>query len=146
MIIETRAFGPVEIDEERMMKFVGPMLGFEGADRYALIDLNPESPFKVLQLADRGEICFLVTDPSFFFPNYKVTLSTEEVADLGLTDPSKAAVLLVVTIREGGKRLTANLKAPVVVNAEKLLAKQVVLKTDAYKVDEPIPLDLGKTP
>ena len=47
MIIETRAFGKVEIDDAKVVKFVGPMLGFEKADRFVLMDLNPESPFYV---------------------------------------------------------------------------------------------------
>lgn len=145
MIIETRAFGSVEIDDERVMKFVGPMLGFEGADRYALMDLNPRSPFKILQRADQPDACFLVADPAIFFPGYEVKLSSEEVADLYLDDPAKAAVMVVITIRDGAK-LTANLMAPVIVNSEKFLGKQVVLRGTEYKIDEPLPLDVAPTP
>jgi flagellar assembly factor FliW len=141
MILETRAFGRVEIDDRRMMKFVGPMLGFEGADRYVLLDLNPESPLKVLQRADDPDTCFLVTDPALFFPGYKVQLTEDQVKDLALDDPSKAAVMVVVTIREGGARLTANLLGPVIVNTGTLLGKQVILQGTSYKVDEPIPLE-----
>jgi flagellar assembly factor FliW len=143
MILETRAFGRVEIDDQRVMKFVGPMLGFEGADRYVLLDLNPESPLKVLQRADDPNVCFLVTDPALFFPNYKVQLTADQVKDLDLDDPSKAAVMVVVTIRDGGARLTANLLGPVIVNAKNLLGKQVTLQGSGYKADEPIPVEMA---
>ena len=140
MKIETRAFGEIEIDDDRVMKFVGPMLGFEGADKYALVDVAPESPFKIMQLVSDSDVSFLVTDPAVFFPDYHVELSKEQAAEIQLTDPDKAAVMVVVNIEEGGSRLTANLYAPVIVNAENLLGKQLVLKGSAYRMDEPLPV------
>ena len=144
MLIETKAFGKVEIDDAKVVRFVGPMLGFEGADRFVLMDVNPQSPFKVLQLADRPEVCFLVTDPALFFPDYQLRLAAEQVADLGLSDPAKAAVLVVVTVRDGGARLTANLLGPLVINAETFRGKQLVLTGTAHKVDEPLPVSVVK--
>ena len=141
MIIETRAFGQLEIDDSKVLQFVGPMLGFEGADRYVLVDLNPTSPLKVLQLAGNPEVCFLVTDPALFFPDYRLKLTEAQVSDLGLEEPGQAAVMVVVTIRDGGKRLTANLLGPVVVNAKTLVGKQVVLFGTGYKVDEPLQIE-----
>lgn len=143
MLIQTRAFGQVEIDDDKVMKFVGPMLGFEGADRYVLMDLNPASPLKVLQLAENPDVCFLVTDPALFFPDYKVNLSADQVSDLGLSDPAQAAVMVVVTVVDGGKRLTANLLGPVVVNTSTFVGKQVVLSGTGYKVDERLPLEIA---
>lgn len=140
MVIETKAFGKVEIDDAKVVKFVGPMLGFEGASRFVLLDPHPESPFKVFQLADRPEVCFLVTDPAVFFPQYKLRLSPDQVTDVGLSDPAKAAVLVVVTVHDGGARLTANLLGPLVVNAETFRGKQLVLKGSAFRVDEPLPI------
>ncbi len=136
MKIDTRAFGQIEIDDDRVMKFVGPMLGFETADTYALIDVAPESPFKIMQLVNNANTSFLVTDPAVFFPNYRVQLSKDQAAEIELTDPDKAAVMVVVNIEEGGARLTANLYAPVIVNGENLLGKQIILKGSGYKIDE----------
>ena len=141
MIIQTRAFGKVEIDDGRVMKFIGPMLGFDGADQYVLMDLNPDSPLKVLQLAGNPDVCFLVTDPALFFPDYKVNLTAAQVADLGLDDPAQAAVMVVITVSDGGRRLTANLLGPVVVNTKTFVGKQVVLSGTGYKVDEPLPIE-----
>ena len=141
MKIKTRAFGQIEIDDERVMKFVGPMLGFEAADKYALVDVAPESPFKIMQLVSDPDICFLVTDPAIFFPNYHVSLTKEQAAEIELNDPSKAAVMAVVNIRKDGGQITANLLAPVVVNSETLLGKQILLNKSQYKVDEPLPVE-----
>ena len=138
MKIETRAFGQIEMDDDRVMKFVGPMLGFEGADRYALVDVDPGSPFKIMQLVSDSDISFLVTDPAVFFPDYQVQLSANQAAEIELTDPDKVAVMVVVNIEAGGARLTANLYAPVIVNTENLLGKQIILNGSSYKIDEPL--------
>lgn len=145
MIIETRAFGQLEIDDAKVVKFVGPMLGFDEASTFALLDPNPQSPFKVFQLAERPDVCFLVADPAVFFPQYQISLTSDQVADLGLSDPAKAAVLVIVTVRDGGARLTANLLGPVVVNAETFRGKQIVLSGSGYKVDEPLPVTVTRT-
>lgn len=143
MVIETKAFGKVEIDDDKVVRFVGPMLGFEGAGQFALLDPNPQSPFKVLQLTQKPDVCFLVTDPAVFFPHYKLSLTADLVADLGLSDPAKAAVLAVVTVRDGGARLTANLLGPVIVNTETFRGKQLVLSGSDYRVDEPLPVQVA---
>lgn len=140
MKIRTKAFGTIDIDESRIMRFVGPMLGMENAVHYALLDPNPESPVKVLQLTEDPDRSFLVADPSAFFPQYKVSLPAEELAELQLDDPGKAVVLVTLTVREDAPKVTVNLRGPIVINPERFLAKQVVLKDTEYRVDEPLPI------
>jgi flagellar assembly factor FliW len=139
MKIGTRAFGTIEIDDTKVMKFVEPMLAFEAADRYALVDLDPQSPFKMMQLVSDPDVCFLVTDPTLFFPDYEVQLSPEQAAEIELTDPERVAVMVVVNLRTDAP-VTANLLAPVVVNTDSLLAKQIILKGAPHKIDEPLPV------
>lgn len=141
MKLATRTFGEIEIDDERVMQFIGPMLGFEGADQYVLLDVAPNSPFKIMQLVDDADVSFLVTDPTLFFPEYDVQLTQEQAAELQLTDLAKAAVMVVVNIQKERGATTANLFAPVVVNTETLLAKQILLRDSSYPVDQPLPLD-----
>ncbi len=140
MKIESPLFGSIEIDDQRIMRFVSPMAGFEGVVHYALLDPNPQSPFKVLQMTEGPERCLLAVDPAPFFPDYQVRLSAEQVADLELADPAQAVVLTLVTVNEAPGGVTANLRAPIVVNAEKLLAKQVLLPGTAHSVAAPLPV------
>jgi len=141
MKIKTRAFGDIDIDDERVVTFVDPMPGFEEAKKFALLDINPDSPFKLLQLADNSDVCFLVTDPKLFFPNYKVDLGSLQVDDIGLADESSAAVMTIVAIKEGGKMFTTNLYAPIVINTNNFFGKQILLRGSSYKVDEPLPME-----
>lgn len=138
MKIQTRTFGTIEIDEERIIHFVEALPGLEGVAKYALLDSNPASPFKVLQVTDDPERSFLVADAKALFPDYRVEPDAGELADLELQDPERAVVMAIVNLHREPRRLTANLKAPIFVNAEKFLAKQIVLRDGDYCVDEPI--------
>jgi len=47
-------------------------------------------------------------------------------------------LLSVVTIRSDPLKVTANLRAPIVVNAKKMLAKQIILVDSDYPVQYPV--------
>ncbi len=70
---------------------------------------------------------FVTAAAEAFFPDYHPEIDDATAARLGLTAAEDALVLLLVTIAEEVTRSTANLLAPVVVNARTLEAEQVVL-------------------
>jgi flagellar assembly factor FliW len=142
--INTRALGPIEIDESRVIQFVETLYGMEaGGDRYAMIDVNPESPVKLLQSVGNKHICFLVGDPNMFLPEYTVEVAPEQVEGLGLADESDAAVLVILTIT-GGVGVTANFKGPIVVNRKTFKARQVIAKKGDYSTKTPVNLATAK--
>ncbi|NOY45664.1 MAG: flagellar assembly protein FliW [Deltaproteobacteria bacterium] len=132
MEIRTPAFGPVEIDEAQIVTFTQPMLGFPDDLRFVVLDPDPEVPFQWLQSVDHPEVCFLITDPRPFFPDYRIEAKEAELRDLRITDPDQAAVAVVVNLSEGIEGATANLLAPIVFNTERKLARQVVLEGSGY--------------
>jgi flagellar assembly factor FliW len=138
--IDTATLGTIEIDDQKVMEFVGPLLGMEGVQRCALLDLNPHSPIKVLQVTDDPRRSFLVADPTIFFPDYRVSLAEPELRDLGLTDLDEAAVLVLLSLRSDLPTATANLLGPLVVNTRNLRVKQFVLTGSGYRADEPLPI------
>jgi len=140
MRIETAALGTIEIDDAKVMEFVGPLLGMEGVRRCALLDLNPASPIKVLQITDDPSRSFLVADPTTFFPSYRVPITESESKDLGLASADEAAVLVLLSLRSDVASATANLLGPLVVNTSNLRVKQLVLSGSGYRADEPLPI------
>jgi len=140
MRIDTQALGAIEIDDDKVMEFVGPLLGLEGVTRCALLDLNPESPVKVLQVTDAPGRSFLVADPKIFFPDYRVQVPAADLEDVGLTDPSQAVVVVLLSLRSDPPSATANLLGPLVVNTRNFKVKQVVLVGSGYRADEPLPI------
>ncbi|GAB4260079.1 flagellar assembly protein FliW [Thermincola ferriacetica] len=134
MIVETRRFGSLEIEEKDIIFIVGGMLGFEDKNKYILLDHDQETPFKWLQSAEDRELAFVVMEPFIFYPDYEFDLPEEDVRVLGLAKPEQARVFTVLVVPEDVKKITANLKAPIVINLSNKKGKQVILADDRYPV------------
>lgn len=145
MEINTNTLGPVEIDESRIITFLAPLPGMDtGGLRYALLDLNPQSPVKLLQSVETPHVCLLVGDPAALVTDYVVELPKNVYEDLGLDGKESTAILIVLTVLGDEKgSTTANLKAPIVINRKTFKAAQVVLSGSSYSMREPVALKKG---
>jgi flagellar assembly factor FliW len=136
MVIETSRFGSVEVDGHRLITFSKGILGFPNQKEFALIQTGEQSSFYWLQSVDRPELAFVVCDPRMFVPDYRVPIKADELADLGLEDPSGAQVFVIVNKVE--EMLTSNLQGPLVVNCQTRAAKQLVLSDRRYTTRHPL--------
>ena len=64
------------------------------------------------------------------YDGYVVDLEDEDVLLLQITDPSKVLTLAIVIIPEKIDEIRVNLKAPILINIEKKLGKQIILDND----------------
>ncbi len=144
MEIETRAFGPVEIDEAQIITFPKPILGFPDHLRFVVLNPDPEVPFQWLQSVEAADVCFLITDPRPFFPDYRLEVRAGDLADLQIESPEDAAVAVIVNLTEGMEKATANLLAPIVFNTRRKLARQVVLEGSGHPVRAPLFTEEGR--
>jgi flagellar assembly factor FliW len=136
MHIETSRFGNIEVDEQRLMSFGQGILGFPDEKRYALIQTAEGSGFYWLQSVDRPDLAFVVCDPRLFVADYRAPIRTEELRVIGLEDPERAQVFIIVNRVED--LLTGNLQGPLVVNADNREAKQLVLSDKRYSTRHPL--------
>ena len=134
--IESTRFGPLVVDEERVINFPNGLLGFPDHKRFALIQTGEENYFFWLQCVDNPNLAFVVTDPSIFFKDYEVPIREEAEQELQLTDHSFAQ--LFVICNKVGDWLTGNLLGPIVVNAQNRLACQVVLTEKKWTTRQPL--------
>ena len=71
--------------------------------------------------------------------NYNARLSEGEIALLETTDVADLALLIVLSIPpEAPWDMTANLRAPVVINHKKRIACQVIAQNEEYDVRTPV--------
>ena len=121
----------MDIDEAKIVTFTEPILGFPDSKKFVLLD-NTSSLFKWLQSTEKKELAFVMIDPLQIMENYEVSVSSEFIKDLNLSNIDKAVVLCIVNIANECASVTANLVGPVILNPEKMLAKQVVLLNSPY--------------
>lgn len=132
MKIETKFFGEISIEADRVLTFEEGILGFEEMKRYALLDLFESEDFVALQSLDEASVAFILVRPWTFFPEYQIQIPDEELSGIGITEEEQLLLFNVVTISETLHDATANLLAPVVVNIDKRLGKQYVLREESY--------------
>jgi flagellar assembly factor FliW len=130
MLVDTTRFGPVEVDETRIIRFADGLLGFPNHHRFALLQAGGDSEFFCLQSVDDPALALNVCDPRTFVPHYAPQLDAGELTSLQMHDKDDAQLLAVVSEAEG--RYIANLLGPLVIGADSLLARQVVLADRHY--------------
>src|ERR1043166_6198078 len=105
MEVQTSRFGPVEVDESRIINFPRGILGFPRYKSYVLIQPEADATFYWLQSVEAADLAFVVTDPLLFVPDYQIPLREETRAELGIADLDEANVLVIVN--KVGDTLTA---------------------------------------
>ena len=60
----------------------GGVAGFPSAERFALVELSPTSPFFRLRSLDLPGLDFLVVPPAVFFPDYAPEIDDASAARL----------------------------------------------------------------
>ena len=114
----------------------GGLLGFDHLKRYVLLMQNEKIPFWWFQSASDGSMAFVVINSFVVNPNYEPIIADNDVRLLDISSPEDVLLLSVVTISSDPVKITANLKAPIVVNVRSRLAKQIVLHDQNYPIQQ----------
>jgi flagellar assembly factor FliW len=131
----------VEVDPRDVVTFPDGLPGYEGSRRFVLIDVEETAPLKVLHAVEASEPCFFVIDPRSVLPTYRCALGPADRARLGGADAGTFLWLAIVTVTgEGG--VTANLRAPVVIDPARMIGRQVLPNAGVYPlryaIDRPL--------
>lgn len=138
MIISTSRFGQVELKQEDVLTFTEGLLGFQDLRQFVLLDDPNDEIFAWLQSCESPHIAFPVLEPELFSAQYKANLTKSDLEALKMTAQDKARYFSIVTIPDDPTLMTANLKAPVVINVAARTARQCVLQDNNLAIREPI--------
>jgi flagellar assembly factor FliW len=134
VIIKTGRFGQLTVGDDETIFIPQGILGFPEYKRFCLVDPGDETLILWLQSLENPEIVFPVLEPKIFKPDFAVRLSAAELRELKLENVNQSAVFAILTIPEDATQMTANLKAPLVINLKEQIAKQVVLQENEYSI------------
>lgn len=136
MEVRTTRFGTIDIAEDRVITFPRGLLGFSEHKRYCLLEPQEDSAFFWLQSLEDANLAFVVTDPSFFVPEYSVPIRSEQLTELGLSRLEDAQVFVIVN--KVDQTLTANLQGPLVINTLTRSGEQFVLAEKRWNTRHPL--------
>ncbi len=137
MELETKFHGDIEIEQEELITFPQGIPGFIDKKEYVLLPLNDESPFFILQSTEEKNIAFITITPWDVIAGYEFDISETVETLLEVEKPADILVLSICTITDKLENMTVNLAAPVLINHEKKLGKQIVIDESHYSIKHP---------
>lgn len=132
--LENTRFGNLTYDESTIITFPDGVIGFPKDNRFILIE-RAKGPVSYLQSVDSAWLALPVLDGSAIMPSYP-NMPVDKVAALVGARPEGLAVMVVVTVVAGALR--ANLLAPILIDADRRIAKQFVLDDSQYSASTAI--------
>lgn len=135
MEIKTKAFGSIEIDPKDVITFEKGLIGFEDKCRFVLLGNTEVDELLIwLQSVDDPDLAFVVMQPRFFAPDYKPQIDVTEIEELKTESEDTLLLYSIVVVPTDAKKMTANLKAPVIINVKNNKGKQIILNDENYKI------------
>jgi len=134
MVLATKHFGEIEVDEKGIVDFPEGLPGFEDVKKFILLGSSEDSPFRWLQSVDRPELAFVVVNPFLIKKDYDIYIPDNVLGHLGIKNTEDMQVYSIVVVPEDISKMSMNLKAPGIINVKEKMGAQVVLDTDLYGV------------
>ena len=127
----TETFG-CDPKEGIVFEFPFGIPGFEDYRVFVFLEQEEFLPFKWLVSVKKPEIAFAIADPRSLCESYTVVPSKIDRMELGSAENSDISVFVILTVSE--RTVTANLRAPLLVDFKTRRGKQIVLSNNAYSV------------
>ena len=134
MKVKTTRFGELEVNPSDIVTFSEGLLGFENLKKYFVVDPGDSTLILWLQSTEDEKVAFPIIEPKIFKPDYIAKLLPADLNGLELESLQTAKLYSILTIPANVTEMSANLKAPVVINSTKKVGKQIVLQDSKLSV------------
>lgn len=134
MKVNTSRFGELQVKSEDIINFSEGLLGFENLTKFFVVDPGDSTLILWLQSTDNAAVAFPMIEPKIFKPDYIAKLLPADMNSVQLENISNAKIYSILTIPSDITTMSANLKAPIVINNEKNIARQIVLQDNKLSV------------
>lgn len=140
MTLQTKVFGEVTVEEEKIITFPGGIIGFPELTQFTLLHDEDDGIATIhwLQSLQEPGFAMPVMDPLFVKEDYNPEIEDELLKVLGEWKQDELLVLVTVSVPPELEKMTVNLKGPIVINGANRKACQVIVEGDVYKVKFPI--------
>ncbi|MCI8947186.1 MAG: flagellar assembly protein FliW [Lachnospiraceae bacterium] len=141
MKIETRIFGEIEIDDDKIIRFANGIIGFPELKEFSLMHDSENTGgggIRWMQSLQEPAFAMPVLDPLVIMPDYNPQVEDELLKPIGSLEPDHMLVLVTLSVPSDIRKMSVNLRAPIVVHTESRKACQVIVDDEKYPVKYPI--------
>lgn len=137
MLVKTRYFGEIDLDEAKIVTFPQGIMGFSDQKRWTLLydaEAKGNHAISWLQSLDEVNLALPVVSPFSLMENYHPIVEDELLKELGDFNDEDLLVLLALTVPSDAKKTTANMKAPFIINPNTAKGVQIIVENEDYPV------------
>jgi len=139
MTINTKIFGEIGVDEERVITFVNGIVGFPDLKNFLLLyESDTDGGIKWLQSIEEPAFAMPVIDPLVVKEDYNPSVEDELLKPLEIKDENDILVLVTLTVPSEVEKMSVNLCAPIIISGETRKACQVIIEQGDYPIKFPI--------
>lgn len=138
MKINTKYHGEIEYLDQDIISFKKGLPGFENLKKFILFNVADNEVFKVLHSVEDTTVGLIAVNPFDFITKYEVKLSESLIKELEVSKEEEVLIINTVTLNSDIKKITTNLKAPIVININARLGEQIILDNDEYGIKYPL--------
>jgi flagellar assembly factor FliW len=128
MEVQTTRFGRIEVAGDDLIRFAEGLPSFPECRDWVLLADGQYAALAWLQSVDQSEVAFAVVSPRHYVPGYRLRVARRELQPIEIDDVKSARVLCIVG--KNDRYVTLNLKAPLVINLDRRLGRQVIANGD----------------
>ncbi|MCR5154597.1 MAG: flagellar assembly protein FliW [Lachnospiraceae bacterium] len=137
MLVETKYFGALELDDDKILTFDDGIIGFENLKKFTLIynsGNNEETSITWLQSVEQPMVALPLISPFYVMKDYNPIVEDEVLKPLGATSDEDLFIMVTLTVPSDITKMTTNLKAPIIINAKTKKGCQVIADNQDYVV------------
>jgi len=137
MLIATKFFGEIDLEEDKIIEFPQGIMGFEGVHKYTLLyDIEEgEQPLvSWLQCIEEPGLAIPVMNPLYIKEDYNPVIEDSLLTSFGVMNDDNTLVLVTVTVPADATKMTVNLKAPFIINTDTCIGCQIIVENNDYPV------------
>ena len=138
MKIQTKFHGELDIQAEQQWELPERHPGFEDEKKFALLPVEGNDMFQVLQSTTTADIAFIVANPYTLVEDYSFEVDEPTIELLGIEKEEDIFVLAVLSLKEPFESSTINLQAPLIFQKNTKKAKQMILNDNTFSLRHPI--------
>lgn len=136
MVAQTRLFGEVTIDDDKVLEFPNGIIGLEDKRKFAIIydlEKGEDTAIRWLQSMEDPYLALPVIEPFSIIDDYNPMIEDALLEPLGNPKDEDIIVLLTMIISSDVTKITANMKAPIIINAVTCQGGQIIVENPEYE-------------
>ncbi|HDK7155701.1 TPA: flagellar assembly protein FliW [Clostridium botulinum] len=134
MNLNTKYHGCIEYEEKDVIYFEKGIPGFEGLKKFIVFPVEDNEVFSVFHSIEKEDMGIIVISPFNIEKDYEIKLEEKQRENLKLQDEKDALVLNTVTLDSDIDKITANLRAPIIINIKEKIGEQIIINSDKYSI------------